>query len=268
MDDIEKSLQKANKRAIESMRASQDAPESEDEVSHSEGGLLTAEKLQALVKPAKGEYGDGTPVVGHESLPQNMSQVLQFLAEHRLKNPDDDKGVARDLIDDTLLKMRSRGVSERAVAKRLGMTLEQVIERQSALLSRQASMMTSSEYRQLQIIRLEEIVNALWSHVEYGDSDQTKNILVAIERLNKMFELESEKSVIEVNIVTDAQSKLIIAATLRVLEKVLSLPQVAALGIEQRVIDEVTFEALEEAGKAVQTAAENPLKIDKKELTT
>ena len=207
------------------------------------------------------------PQVGHNKEPQNLSVVLERIKAHREAEPNKVDGTADTLTDDVIVRMRLEGISIRDIARKLQLTEDFVLERFTELMARHAAQTTTSEYRQLQILRLEQLVNLLWQQVQRNDADQTRNMLTVIERLNKMFELENEKSTIEVRIVTDAQARLVIAAVTAVIERILAVPEIAALNLDNRIIDGIAYETLTEAQDLVRESLNNPIVIDKKELT-
>lgn len=123
------------------------------------------------------------------------------------------------MLDETIMTMRQSGLSHRRIAAELGgaMSEEDVIERLAMMYAKMESV-TTTEYRMLQVARLEGVINMCYALAEQGSADHIDLLLKAIERLNKMFELETERSKIEVEIITDAQAVMLLGVVTGVLE--------------------------------------------------
>lgn len=168
-----------------------------------------------------------------------------------------------DHLDHMIWKMRVEGVTSQEIARRLGngMTAEQVQSRIRIVVDR-FDRLSVTEMRALQVARMEGIINMLYSRMETGDMMATDMLIKVLERVNKMWELESEKMKVEVTIVNKAQTELITAVVGMVLDQMRPLLERAPENTPQ-IIDGVVLNVFEEVEHAM-IAAQQPVPYDPK----
>lgn len=151
----------------------------------------------------------------------------------------------QSLLDDTIISMREAGLSHRQIALELGPDIseEEVISRLSHMYGKMEEV-TTAEYRMLQVGRLEQVINMCWGLAKNGSPDHIELLIKAIERLNKMFELEQERSKVEVEIVTNAQAVMFMSIVSGVLELLLSDERITKV-IPAEEIQSITAKALD-----------------------
>lgn len=160
------------------------------------------------------------------------------------------------LLDDTIMSMRQSGLSHRKIAAELGegVTEDEVAARLSGMYTKMEQV-TTAEYRMLQVGRLEQVINMCWDLASAGSSDHIELLVKAIERLNKMYELEKESAKIQVEIVTNAQAVMLMSIVTGVLgvitsdERITNVIPVEELQvITARALDVAEAEIVDEDG--------------------
>jgi len=162
--------------------------------------------------PATAEDGEGA--VEHPDANPAWSRTGQAPSRASLTTKEElqkfvqGNRTATNLLDDQIYRMRVQGLGASDIAQRLGskVSTKFVEDRLADLLSRR-NQLTTGEYRALQVGRLEAVLNMMWGWAESGSVNHIELILKAIERLNKIFELEKETSRIEVEIISDGQAQ-------------------------------------------------------------
>lgn len=133
------------------------------------------------------------------------------------------------MLDDTIMSMRESGLSVRRIASELGATItEDEVARRLGVMYAKMQEVTTTEYRMLQVARLERVINMCYAYAEDGSEGHIELLLKAVERLNKMFELETARSKIEVEVITDAQAVLLLSTIHGVLRVLFADQRVAA----------------------------------------
>lgn len=174
-----------------------------------------------------------------ESSTQSVSQLMRNELDH---------------LDHQIWDMRTRAIPSMEIAKRLGngMTAEQVQQRIHVIVDR-FDKLSVTEMRALQVARMEGIINMLYSRMETGDIPATDMLLRAMERVNKMWELESEKMTVEVTIVNKAQTDVILATVGMMLDSLRPLLERAPENTPE-IIDGVVISVIETASEMMQEA--------------
>lgn len=152
-----------------------------------------------------------------------------------------------NLLDDTILSMRQSGLSHRKIAMELGdgVTEDDIAERLSEMYVRMEKV-TTAEYRMLQVGRLEQAINMCWTLASEGSTEHIELLIKAIERLNKMYELEKETAKVEVEVITNAQAVMLMSIINGVLGVITSDPRITrAIPVEE--LQQITARALDTA---------------------
>lgn len=151
------------------------------------------------------------------------------------------------LLDDTIMSMRQSGLSHRKIAAELGegVTEDEIADRLAQMYTKMEQV-TTAEYRMLQVGRLEQVINMCWNLASMGSADHIELLVKAIERLNKMYELEKESAKIQVEVVTNAQAVMLLSIITGVLNVLTSDPRITkAVPIEE--LQQITAKALDVA---------------------
>ena len=158
------------------------------------------------------------------------------------------------MLDDTIYQMRLMGLSTREISQRLnGTVTEQEVARRIGLMLARMDELSPAEYRQLQIGRSEAIVNFLWAMARGGSADHIELLIKAIERLNKMFDLETEKQRIEIELITTHQATLLMSVVGGVLQVILGDQRVLH-ALTREEVNSLAAEALDAAGRTIASA--------------
>jgi hypothetical protein len=158
------------------------------------------------------------------------------------------------MLDDTIYQMRLMGLSTREISQRLNESVsEQEVARRIGLMLARMDELSPAEYRQLQIGRLEAIVNFLWAMARGGSADHIELLIKAIERLNKMFDLETEKQRIEIELITTHQATMLMSVVGGVLQVILGDQRVLS-ALSREEVNTLAAEALDAASSTISTA--------------
>lgn len=126
-----------------------------------------------------------------------------------------------DYLDQQIFDMRVRGISVYEIARRLGngMSPEMVTQRLQVAIDR-IDRISVTEMRALQVARLEGLVNMLWTEAEqYSNIEAADKLIKTLERINRMWELESEKMTVEVTVINKAQTDVVLGIVAMLIEK-------------------------------------------------
>jgi len=181
------------------------------------------------------------------ALPYQKELVAEFVSQGR--------GDV-NMLDDTIYQMRLSGMGAPDIAARLGsgVTVAFVEARLRDQLAKRNTL-TAGEYRWLQLGRYEALINMMWGLAEAGSEKHIPLLLMALERLNKMYELEKETTRIEVEIISDGQAQTMKAACALILERFMSIPGVRE-AVDRAVLEEQVDAALNDAADIID-APEN-----------
>ncbi len=134
------------------------------------------------------------------------------------------------MLDDLIYQMRLSGMGPHEIARKLGPNVSvEFVQAKIAAVLQSRQQLTPSEYRWLQLARLDTIINALWNGMQAGIIENATVILSAIERANKMMELEKETTRVEIELISDGQADVLKRTLAIVLEAVLNVPAIRAV---------------------------------------
>lgn len=169
-----------------------------------------------------------------------MRRAIAFAAENA------GTPAGSSMLDDSIWQMRIEGLDPREIAQRVGgtMTEEEVLRRLSVMYAKMDNV-TATEMKALQVARLERLINMMYRWADSGSVDHAKLIIDAIERLNKIFALESDKAKIEIQIVSDRQASLIISVVGSIVEMLvaddrINLPAEAVRTLMGRALEQAS----------------------------
>lgn len=150
--------------------------------------------------------------------------------------------MAQDSLAQVMVDYAAQGMTLAQIAARVGMDVEAVHERMTAYLENQATSMSVTQMRMLQLNRLERIIGALWEQVMAGDlltqGRNVKNMIETIREVTELMDLKKDRLRDEQVRLTQAQTQLVTtsieAVRVGMLEKVVDLvPEEARESIEQ-----------------------------------
>lgn len=181
-----------------------------------------------------------------------ISQIMKDGISYAHKHAGTVQG--ESMLDDTIYQMRLMGLSTRDIAQRLNGTVteDEVARRIGTMLARMDDL-SPTEYKQLQLGRLESLVNFCWTMAKGGSADHIELILKTIERINRMLELETDKTRIEIELVTTHQATLIMSLIGGVLQVILGDPRVIAT-MSREEVNSLAAQALESASRTIGNA--------------
>lgn len=187
-----------------------------------------------------------------------MSKAVKY-AQQNMGTPHGDT-----MLDDTIYAMRLSGLSHRKIAAELGDTVteDEVVNRLAVMFAKMEAV-TASEYKMLQVARLEGVINMCYAYAQDGSEGHIELLLKAIERLNRMFELESEKAKIEIEIVTDAQAVLLLSIINGVLAVICNDPRITA-AVPREELSDITARALDAAEHTIIEGQGRTVELDVK----
>jgi len=168
-----------------------------------------------------------------------------------------------DSLAQALVDMSAQGMTLAQIAAKVGMTEAACHERMTSWLEKQATSMSVSQMRMLQLRRMEHIIGALWDQVMSGDlmtqGRNVKNMIDVIREITELMDLKKDRLRDEQVRLTQAQTQLVLAAVdavrINLLDKVLSV-----VGEEHRPrleqmwhgeFSETAAQAIEEKSEAV-----------------
>ena len=119
-------------------------------------------------------------------------------------------------LDQVMVDLAARGMTLAQIAARTGLPEAQAYQRITAKLETGTSGMSTIQLRQLQLRRLEHIIDALWDQVMEGDTFSqgrtTKNLIDTINQISELMDLKRDRLRDEQIRLTQAQTLLIEAA--------------------------------------------------------
>lgn len=164
-------------------------------------------------------------------------------------------------LTEVMVDLRASGETFARIAVKTGYPAEECAARVHNYLTSAYSSTSMNEMRMLQVIRLEKIMNALWSQVMAGDQalegKGAANLITAVDKVTELLDLKKDRLRDEQVILTRAQSHLLMAALdqvrLEMLDKVLEMFGKEHLQLRQElttvwdgIFAEVTEKAIEE----------------------
>lgn len=112
---------------------------------------------------------------------------------------------------------------------------------------------TPIQMRQMLTAQVQRIINYMQEGASQGSDKHAQVMLQGIERLAKMHELEIAKTKIEVELITNHQSELLIRLVSMLLENIMERPEIRDV-VQPQVIDVVVADVLELAGAEIRKA--------------
>ena len=118
-------------------------------------------------------------------------------------------------LDQVMVDLAARGMTLAQIAARTGIPEPQAYQRITAKLESGTSAMSTIQLRQLQLRRLEHIIDALWDQVMEGDTFSqgrtTKNLIDTINQISELMDLKRDRLRDEQIRLTQAQTLLVTA---------------------------------------------------------
>lgn len=139
--------------------------------------------------------------------------------------------MAHDSLAQVMVDYAAQGMTLAQISARVGMDIEVVHERMNSYLENQATSMSITQMRMLQLNRLQRIIEALWDQVMAGDlmtqGRNVKNMIDTIREITELMDLKKDRLRDEQVRLTQAQTQLVTtsieAIRVGMLEKVLDL---------------------------------------------
>lgn len=122
---------------------------------------------------------------------------------------------------------------------------------------------TPIQMRQMLTAQVQRIINYMQEGASQGSDKHAQVMLQGIERLAKMHELEISKTKIEVELITNHQSELLIRIVGMMLEHLMERSEIRN-ALQPQVIDVVVAEVLELAGSEIRKAEATMIAPDTK----
>lgn len=150
--------------------------------------------------------------------------------------------MAHDSLAQVMVEYAAQGKTLAQIAASTGMEIEAVHERMTSFLESQATSMSVTQMRMLQLNRLERIIGALWEQVMAGDlltqGRNVKNMIETIREITELMDLKKDRLRDEQVRLTQAQTQLVTASIdvirINMLEKITSiLPEESRELVEQ-----------------------------------
>lgn len=150
--------------------------------------------------------------------------------------------MAHDSLAQVMVEYAAQGKTLAQIAASTGMEIEAVHERMTTYLENQATSMSVTQMRMLQLNRLERIISALWEQVMAGDlltqGRNVKNMIETIREITELMDLKKDRLRDEQVRLTQAQTQLVTASIevirINMLEKITSiLPEETRELVEQ-----------------------------------
>lgn len=150
--------------------------------------------------------------------------------------------MAHDSLAQVMVEYAAQGKTLAQIAASTGMEIEAVHERMTTYLENQATSMSVTQMRMLQLNRLERIISALWEQVMAGDlltqGRNVKNMIETIREITELMDLKKDRLRDEQVRLTQAQTQLVTASIdvirINMLEKIVNiLPEETRELVEQ-----------------------------------
>ena len=181
-----------------------------------------------------------------------ISRIVRDGIEYAHKHQGTVQG--ETMLDDTIYQMRLMGLTTREIAQRLnGSVTEEEVARRIGMMLARMDELSPAEYRQLQLGRLDALINFCWTRAKGGSADHIELILKTVERMNKMLDLETDKSRIEIELVTSHQATLLMSLVGGVLQVILGDPRVLQ-ALSREEINNLAAKALDAAEHTIVDA--------------
>lgn len=123
-------------------------------------------------------------------------------------------------LDQVMVDLAARGMTLAQIAARTGLSEAVCYQRMTAKLESGTSVMSTTQLRQLQLRRLEHILDAMWDQVmegdQYSQGRNTKNLIDAINQISELMDLKRDRLRDEQIRLTQAQTLLVTATIERV----------------------------------------------------
>lgn len=149
--------------------------------------------------------------------------------------------MAHDSLAQVMVDYAAQGMTLAQISARVGMDIEHVHERMNSYLENQATSMSVTQMRMLQLNRLERVIGALWDQVMAGDlltqGRNVKNMIETIREITELMDLKKDRLRDEQVRLTQAQTQLVTssieAIRIGMLEKIVDLlPEEARESVE------------------------------------
>jgi hypothetical protein len=143
-----------------------------------------------------------------------------------------------DSLAQVMVDYAAQGMTLAQIAARVGMDIEAVHERMTTYLENQATSMSVTQMRMLQLSRLERIIGALWEQVMAGDlltqGRNVKNMIETIREITELMDLKKDRLRDEQVRLTQAQTQLVTASI-----------EAIQVGMLERIVDILPEESRE-----------------------
>lgn len=124
--------------------------------------------------------------------------------------------MAHDSLAQVMVDYAAQGKTLAQISAATGMEIEAVHERMTSFLENQATSMSVTQMRMLQLNRLERIIGALWEQVMAGDlltqGRNIKNVIDTIREITELMDLKKDRLRDEQVRLTQAQTQLVTTA--------------------------------------------------------
>ena len=128
-------------------------------------------------------------------------------------------------LEQVMIDLAARGLTIPQISARTGLPEAVCYQRMTAALESDSSAYSTVQLRQLQVRRLEHVINALWDQVMDGDFQSqgraAKNLTDAIREISELLDLKKDRLRDEQVRLTQAQTMLVVAAIEQVRVKTL-----------------------------------------------
>jgi hypothetical protein len=143
-----------------------------------------------------------------------------------------------DSLAQVMVDYAAQGMTLAQIAARVGMDIEAVHERMTTYLENQATSMSVTQMRMLQLSCLERIIGALWEQVMAGDlltqGRNVKNMIETIREITELMDLKKDRLRDEQVRLTQAQTQLVTASI-----------EAIRVGMLERIVDLLPEESRE-----------------------
>jgi hypothetical protein len=137
-----------------------------------------------------------------------------------------------------MVEYAAQGKTLAQIAAKVGMDVEAVHERMNTYLENQATSMSVTQMRMLQLNRLERVIGALWQQVMDGDlltqGRNVKNLIDTVREITELMDLKKDRLRDEQVRLTQAQTQLVTASI-----------EAIRVGMLERIVDLLPEESRE-----------------------
>ncbi len=205
---------------------------------------------RALAKKKKRHKIKAVPTPIKSDSPGSTEALIHFL-----KTPAKKRDAS--VLDDIIYAKGIADVDFSEIARQVGLPVAEVMERYRELL-RARNSFTDQDYRLHIAAQLKACINSMQEAAQHGSVDHAKIWLMAIERLMKLQDLESDKANMTINIITHEQTNVFVGAVNLVVQRLLENPQIAKVPD----IYEIVATGIEEAQTYVMEAQEKKFDME------